>query len=202
MFSYCFNNPLNLDDATGNWPQWVKSTVKWVNKNIVKPIANKAQETLSKINGTLSKGISVGCTLGIVGITANVSVSVDTKGNVAIQGSYSWGVTSNPGFGASIGPTSMITNAPDVYKLEGEGGVVGGSLFTKVPKVGAIGFGGDLNIIPDSEYNKCYFGISSFKGIGTSEGKEFHAGLGGTTTFDSFNIYEEYERFYDLIMVW
>ena len=202
MFAYCFNNSLNYDDSAGNWPQWIKNGVKWVNKNIIKPVAKKTQEALSKIDGTLSKGFYVGFTIGPVGVSASISLSADTKGNVALQGSYSWGVTTNPGFGASIGPTSMITNAPDVYSLENEGGVVGGSLFTKAPKVGAIGFGGDLNIIPDSKYNKCYFGISSFKGIGTSEGKEFHAGLGYTTTFDSFNIYEEYERFYDLIMVW
>ena len=24
MFTYCFNNPVNLDDSEGNWPKWAK----------------------------------------------------------------------------------------------------------------------------------------------------------------------------------
>ncbi len=27
LFSYCFNNPLNMDDQTGNWPRWITAGV-------------------------------------------------------------------------------------------------------------------------------------------------------------------------------
>lgn len=30
MFAYCFNNPANLSDPTGNWPKWLETTVKVV----------------------------------------------------------------------------------------------------------------------------------------------------------------------------
>ncbi len=40
MFAYCFNNPVNLSDTSGNWPKWVENTFNWVNDNIVKPVTN------------------------------------------------------------------------------------------------------------------------------------------------------------------
>ena len=27
MFAYCFNNPVNMYDPTGNWPKWAKKLV-------------------------------------------------------------------------------------------------------------------------------------------------------------------------------
>ena len=30
LFSYCFNNPVNFDDADGNWPKWLEKTAKVV----------------------------------------------------------------------------------------------------------------------------------------------------------------------------
>ena len=44
MFAYCFNNPINMSDSNGNWPQWAKNmvnviihTIKKAVKNITKP---------------------------------------------------------------------------------------------------------------------------------------------------------------------
>jgi hypothetical protein len=28
MFAYCFNNPVSMTDATGNWPQWIEEAMK------------------------------------------------------------------------------------------------------------------------------------------------------------------------------
>ena len=28
QFAYCFNNPVNMTDASGNWPKWLKDSVK------------------------------------------------------------------------------------------------------------------------------------------------------------------------------
>ena len=56
QFSYCFNNPVNMEDDTGHWPTWndikegakkvwggIKSTAKavgeWTNENIVQPVS-------------------------------------------------------------------------------------------------------------------------------------------------------------------
>ena len=27
LFAYCFNNPVNMSDPTGNWPRWITATV-------------------------------------------------------------------------------------------------------------------------------------------------------------------------------
>ena len=35
VFAYCFNNPTNLDDSSGNWPKMLKKAAKAV-KNVVK----------------------------------------------------------------------------------------------------------------------------------------------------------------------
>ena len=58
MFTYCFNNPVNLDDSEGNWPKWAqkignaakKAVTKTVSKvtNIVKKVVNEAKQRYKK----------------------------------------------------------------------------------------------------------------------------------------------------------
>lgn len=50
LFVYCFNNPINLTDSSGNWPQWVKNAANWVYSKIVKPVTKVVNKVLSKIN--------------------------------------------------------------------------------------------------------------------------------------------------------
>ena len=38
MFAYSFNNPINMDDASGNWPKWITSIVNAVVKTVKKII--------------------------------------------------------------------------------------------------------------------------------------------------------------------
>ena len=38
MFAYCLNNPVNMSDSSGNWPQWMKNAAKWLNKNVIQPV--------------------------------------------------------------------------------------------------------------------------------------------------------------------
>ena len=50
LFVYCFNNPVNLSDETGHWPEWIEKAANWVkNKienNVVKPIKNAINNAL------------------------------------------------------------------------------------------------------------------------------------------------------------
>ena len=39
MFAYCMNNPVNMSDPTGNWPQWIKNIATKV-KNFFSPPTN------------------------------------------------------------------------------------------------------------------------------------------------------------------
>ena len=38
LFVYCMNNPVNMIDSAGNWPQFIENAVDWVNNNIVQPV--------------------------------------------------------------------------------------------------------------------------------------------------------------------
>ena len=58
MFAYCMNNPMNMNDHTGNWPKWIKSVANWVNKNLVQPVkklfSSSKRSTLPKHNNVVS----------------------------------------------------------------------------------------------------------------------------------------------------
>ena len=204
QFAYCFNNPVNMADHNGNWPKWIKNTVKWLVVEVANPIVKASKKLLSKINMTKSKGTTLGATFGIVGATATPSVAVDTKGNVALQASYSWGITTSPGFSGSIGKTTTITNAPTVTKLDGESGVVGGSIYLPIDEKVPINVGCaiDFNIIPDQVLNTFYYGLSTTIGISTSKGSELHAGMSDTITIFSINVYDIYDKIYETVSGW
>ena len=66
VFIYCFNNPVNMSDSSGHWPQWIKNTVKWVAENIVNPVVKTIQKELSEVEATCSRGINISGTLGAI----------------------------------------------------------------------------------------------------------------------------------------
>ena len=201
MFAYCFNNPVNMDDPTGNWPNWIKNTVKWVAKNIAKPVVKTVQKALSKVDVTYSRGINVSGTPSVFIFNLQAGISIDTEGNVAIQGSAGGGITSGTP-GASITAYRSITNAPSIYKLEGPSYQIGGSL--GVPVYGVpLAVGGDFNIIPDSALDTTYFGATTNIGFGTPGG-EFHVEWGETATWNitRFNIFDVAKNIYIKIMEW
>ena len=201
LFAYCFNNPLNMNDQTGNWPNWIKNTVKWVAKNIVKPVVKTIQNVLSKVNATYSRGINVSGTPSAFIFNLQAGISMDTKGNIAVQGSFGGGVTAGSP-GASITAYQSITNAPNIHKLEGSGYQIGGSI--GIPVYGVpLAAGGDFNIIPDSTLNTTYLGATANMGFGTPGG-EIHVEWGETATWNAihFNIFDVAENIYIKIMEW
>ena len=46
LFAYCMNNPVNMFDSSGHWPQWLNDVVNWVNNNIIQPIVNFAEDVV------------------------------------------------------------------------------------------------------------------------------------------------------------
>ena len=76
-----------------------------------------------------------------------------------------------------------------IDKLEGDGyqiGVTIAALLFAIP----MAIGGDFNVIPDSEQNTSYYGVTTNVGFGTP-GAEVHAEKTKTTTLNNtrFNIF-------------
>ena len=199
LFAYVANNPVNNTDETGRWI--IKNAIKWLAKNVVKPVVKTVQKVLSKINMTYSKGININGSTGFWNFSGQGGISVDTKGNVAIQGSFSGGATSGTP-GISFTGYRTVTNASNIKKLEGPSYQIGGSV--GVPIYGVpITAGGDFNIVPDNKSNKTYFGITNNVGFGTP-GREFHIDWGETSTIkgSGFNIFTLAKIIYKKIMEW
>jgi len=73
MFAYCFNNPINKEDTTGNWPKWVKKAVAAV--AVVAVVAVVAAVTVATAGVTsvaacvavgALKGAAIGAATGAV----------------------------------------------------------------------------------------------------------------------------------------
>ena len=60
LYVYCINNPINLCDLSGNWPQWVKNAADWVNNNIIKPIEKFFNPNTNTISGSFEDKIFKG----------------------------------------------------------------------------------------------------------------------------------------------
>lgn len=134
-------------------------------------------------------------------------MSHDTKGNVAVQGAFLGGVTTNVNPCISIGQYKMITNAPSIENLNGLGYQVGGSVGVPIPETPiAATAGREINIIPDPEANTNYFGLTTSEGIGTAGiiGTEFHVDWGKTATWEltQVNFFKCAEIIYANIMEW
>ena len=52
LFAYCGNNPINMTDSTGNWPQWIKNTANSIG-NFFSGLWNSVKNWW---NGTGSRG--------------------------------------------------------------------------------------------------------------------------------------------------
>ena len=201
IYTYCDNNPVMKTDPNGTFPQWIKNTVKWTTENLAKPVVKTAQKVLSKVDATYSRGINVSGTPSAFIFNLQAGISIDTKGNVAIQGSFGGGFTiGSPS--ASITSYQSITNAPSIYKLNGSGYQIGGSVGIPVSGV-PLAAGSDFNIIPDEALNKIYFGSTTSIGFGTP-GRELHVEWGETAAWNCtrFNIFDLAENIYDKIMGW
>ena len=52
MFAYCFNNPVNMSDPSGNWPKWIDNAASWVNKNIIQPVVSFVEKSIDYLTPT------------------------------------------------------------------------------------------------------------------------------------------------------
>ena len=196
LFIYAANNPTNYSDATGQWI--FKDAIKWVAKNIVKPIVKKVQETLSKVDCTQSVGFTGSASPGIFMFSGSVGVSWDTKGNVVLQASGNVDVTTTATPTWSVTKHHTTTNAPTVNDLQGPGYEMGGS--AQIPLTPVV-VGAEGVFLENTQTDETYYGVTYSGGIGS--GYEFHAGGGGTTNVSqTFNVFDELDKLYIKIMEW
>ena len=184
MFAYSFNNPVNMFDPAGNWPQFIDYIVE-----LIEQVGNAIIYSLNEINYTSSSGVNVCVSPSIFTFNFQIGFSFDAKGNCAVQMAFSGGFTTGTP-GASISMYNTQTNAPSIYHLEGMGYQIGGTAGVPVGTVPLMA-GYDVEFIPDSNNNKVYTGNTRYVGVGTP-GLEGHVTWGVTYTIEStrFNIYD------------
>ncbi len=173
---YCQDYGYTLSDGyQGYYEYSVESCVK------------SAKNVLSKIGGTVSLGFSFSGTFGIWDYNFQIGISIDLKGNIALQKTIVTGITTTDPY-ATAGGFAMITNAPSVNDLVGLGYQFGGSVSIPSPALTAS-IGGELNVLDNN--NKYYYGVTGLLGI-TTPGKivEGHAEWGDTSTIISINIFD------------
>lgn len=197
LFMYCFNNPINLTDNDGNWPQWVKKAANFVYNKIVKPVTKVVNKVLSKFNAATSIGASFSVTSAGISYNYQIGIALDTRGNVAVQRSYSWGASTS--LGASVSVYGTQTNAPTIHDLKGTAYQIGGSVGVPVNGFPAS-VGADLVMMTNGNGDLTYFGITRALGAGTPGG-EGHIEYGMTENkSEEYNIYELMDHIFIKLM--
>ena len=199
LYVYCQNNPVAMRDSAGTvptivGPAWIKNL--WENS---KKIINRVEEKFSQINLTYSRGIGFNVSVFCLSFGAQGGMSIDAKGNIAPQFTLSGGTTSSSGFGISVVSYQTTTNAPDIHKLAGPGGQIGGSITVPIEGVPVV-FGGDINVIPDFDNSDTYLGYTKVAGVSLMPGDidgELHTTVGYTfEPFDSINLFDIFHKFF------
>ena len=202
VFAYCLNDPVNRSDSDGNksLKDIAKSAIKGFVKHVVKPVNNWTAKQISKLDFTYSTELGLSGSFGIWNMSGQLGLSIDSGGNVEMQ--YTVGGAVTTGSSVSLMNYQTITNAPNVTNLHDDGYQVGASVGVPIYNIPAAA-GADINIIPDTDANRTYYGFTSGAGLGTP-GMEAHVGWSTTRPVKGikFNINEIFNSFYDKILGW
>ena len=189
-YGYCWNNPQKYVDRDAAWPEW-----KDVDK-VVQTI-----KTIGKYEKrTYTAGLDLSGTPGFWQYDGTIGISIDTKGNIALQGAVIGGVTAGT---RAVGVVryQTLTSASTVYDLEGLGTQIGASGLIPIPGAPVMAMvGGEFNYIGDISKKGPYeIGATFSEGIGYGEGGELHVQWGETKTLCSINIFDMWDEIYEKI---
>jgi len=128
MFAYCFNNPVNMDDSSGNWPKWAKKLVAAV--AVVAVVAVVAAVTVATAGaGTAVAAVAVGAAKGAaIGLvtgaasgavtgylaTGTLEGALDGMADGALTGAITGAVTGGIQGGMSYTPNATPNTASTV----------------------------------------------------------------------------------------
>ena len=146
LFAYCFNNPVNMSDPSGNWPKWATKLVAAV--AVVAVVAAVAAVTVATAGaGTAIAAVAVGAAKGAaigfaVGAASGAAIGYATTGTLegtlngmadgALSGSISGAIT---GGVQGYSNYSNYTSARNFLKNNGQNPDEVMSCFKGTPKV-------------------------------------------------------------------
>lgn len=134
MYAYCFNNPVNMADSLGNWPQWAKklvAAVAVVAVVTVVAVATGGTGVVAAVAAGAAKGAAVGLATGAIGGFATGYVAtgtIDGALNGMSDGALSGAVTGaviggiNGGLSYSPGTTGTTTTPNNIPNPNGRKG--------------------------------------------------------------------------------
>ena len=193
MFAYCGNNPINRVDYAGT--SYVINDRDLVGYGGSTSIYDsfdalfKCYESIPKPNIAISYGRYISFTLGAFNISGTYEKAIDPNGNIQINSSFSFDVTSTGSVSASTGYVGSIFFVPDTSYLAGDTTYLGGGTSIPIPYTPfAATVSANIGQTSDG-----YWGIMSSAGIApaTSAGGEVHGGYSYTHSWTpQINIFE------------
>lgn len=132
LFAYCFNNPVNADDANGNWPNWIKTAAK-VAASIVAVVAvtavvaataGVAAFALGATAAVVTSVVTGAVVGGVVSGAVSIGMQWKTKGanNISVKEtakSTFFGSSSGALSGAASGFAPVCNTATQVMAQKG-----------------------------------------------------------------------------------
>jgi len=109
MFAYCFNNPVNMSDPSGNWPKWAKEIANRV-KYAFTMTVRIFTSPLKAINAKAGVGVGIGGEVSgkIEGTTISVAAKKSYTDSLQFKdGKFDITSTNSEEFGFSVGKISF-----------------------------------------------------------------------------------------------
>ena len=144
LFAYCFNNPVNMDDQSGQWPKWIGKAIAVVVVAVVVTVSTFGAGSVAGV-AAISAAVTIAARATEVAILqAKKSKSSSQNAGGKPSGSTSYNNENSPGGGESNPQKSNGQVAVDVIESIFDNGlqIIGITPFTKA---GSIGFNHILN---------------------------------------------------------
>ena len=92
QFAYCFNNPVNMDDSTGNWPRWATITLGAVAAvaAVAVTVATLGAAAPAAACTLTAVGMSIGASYAVASTAATVAVVATTVAAAAYAGDIAY----------------------------------------------------------------------------------------------------------------